>query len=121
MNSHIRLKLAAAVTLVLGAALLPSVTAPASATAVAAAPSGVRVAHTASGSASIAVTWKAVPGVDHYAIAVFDGRADTVHIASASTTSTVYATSGVCAHYPRERVRRDARREHRNQHAVPAR
>ena len=65
----------------------------------AAAPSGLRVVRTGAGNDSLAVSWKAVPGVDHYAVTVFDGRTDTVHIVPAGTTSAVYPGSGTCAHY----------------------
>jgi hypothetical protein len=64
-----------------------------------AAPTALHVARTGAGSDSLTASWGAVAGIDHYAVTIFDGSRDVVHIVPAGRTSATFPGSGSCAHY----------------------
>ena len=89
---------AAAAALVMAA--LPATTATAATIApTPSVPGGLHVVRSGAGSTDLDVSWKTVIGVDHYAVTVFDGRTDAVHLVPAGTTRLVYAGGGNCVRY----------------------
>lgn len=84
----------------IAAGIVPALAAPASAAAVTAqAPAGVRVERTGATQTTLNITWRAVAGVDHYTVSIFDGKTDTVRTVAAGTTAFTYAGSGNCTRY----------------------
>ena len=90
-----------AIALATVTALAPAVSSSASAStpAPAPAPAATHVTRTGVGNGSLAVSWSAVTGVDHYSVAIFDGLTDVVHAIPAGITSALFAATGACAHF----------------------
>ena len=97
MNSTIRRKtIATAVALSTASlSLIPAL----SASAAPKAPGTLTVKRTGDNLQQLDIVWKAVPGVDHYAVTVFNGQKDDVKVVDANTTELVVDAPGVCTRY----------------------
>jgi Fibronectin type III domain len=84
------------------AALAPALSSPAQAASTPStpkAPAGLVVARDTAALDDLRITWKAVPGVDHYMVRVNNGSTDTNHVVDATQTSFTHQGDGVCTRY----------------------
>ena len=97
MNSTIRRKtIATAVALSTASlSLIPAL----SASAAPKAPGTLTVQRTGDTLQQLDIVWSAVPGVDHYAVTVFNGQKDDVKVVDAKTTELVVDAPGACTRY----------------------
>ncbi len=97
VNITIRRKtIAAAVALSTASlSLIPAL----SASALPKAPGTLTVKRTGDNLQQLDIVWKAVPGVDHYAVTVYDGQKDDVKVVDANTTELVVDAPGACTRY----------------------
>lgn len=63
------------------------------------APAGLVVAREPAALHDLRISWKPVPGADHYMVRVNDGSTDTNHIVDAKQTSLTHQGDGVCTRY----------------------
>jgi hypothetical protein len=61
-------------------------------------PGSLKVARTGDGT-DLAITWRAVPDVDHYTVSVFDGTTDHVRTVPGDKLTLTHDGSGVCTRY----------------------
>lgn len=97
MNSTIRRKtIATAVALSTASlSLIPAL----SASAAPKAPGTLTVTRTGDTKQQLDIVWSPVPGVDHYAVTVFNGQKDDVKVVDAKTTELVVDAPGACTRY----------------------
>ncbi|MEI2716329.1 MAG: fibronectin type III domain-containing protein [Candidatus Nanopelagicales bacterium] len=63
------------------------------------APGNLKVTRSGADLNQLDITWKAVPGADHYVVNVFDGSKDQSFTVAGDQTSRSVAVSGACAQY----------------------